>query len=111
VLKQIELASGFSAEKQRAISELPYPPMARVFLQSRRRSWLEQGFNGFGSSDHPMEFWEYTFDQPGRRGVLVSYLACETARRVVAMKGDERLEFALERMNRELSVGECGFSQ
>ncbi len=98
-LKQIEVTPGFSPEKQRAISELPYTPMARVFLQSRRRFWLEQGFNGFGSSDHPMEFWEYTFDQPGRRGVLVSYLAGETARRVTAMKGDGRIQFALERMN------------
>src|ERR1043166_4765861 len=46
----------------------------RDSLQSRSRFWEKDGCNGFGSSEFPQEIFHPTFDQPGTRGLLASYM-------------------------------------
>src|SRR5262249_38836593 len=36
-------------------------------------------------SDHPMDVWDYTKDQPGKRGILGAYLSGSLAERVTYM--------------------------
>lgn len=100
VLREVELAPEFSAPKMRAIRDLSYEDVTRVFLQVGRRFWLDEGLSGFGTTDDPMEIWDATFGQDGRRGILLSYIRGPTARRVADMTGPERLRFALEAMER-----------
>jgi monoamine oxidase len=100
VLRHMEVSPPFSPEKRRAITEVPYLSVTRVFVQSKKRFWRDQGLNGFGRTDHPMEIWHPSFDQPGPRGILLSYMMGKLARRVGAMKEGERLSFAIEELEK-----------
>jgi monoamine oxidase len=101
VLKHIEISPRFSTEKQRAIEELPYTSVSRVYLQSRKKFWAEEGLESNAYTDLPiMAVTDSTFNQPGPRGILHSYMAGRQARRVAAMKEGERISFTLEHMEK-----------
>ena len=74
-LRGIEIAPAFSPAKRRVINELAYDYIVRTALQCRTRYWEKDGFNGFGHSDTPQQIWHFTHDQPGPRGLLVSFLS------------------------------------
>ena len=96
VLRYIEVSPGFSPEKRRAIEQLPYTSVARVYMQSRKRFWVDQGLENHAYTDLPiMAVIDSTFTQPGTRGILHSYMAGPQARRVTSMKESERIKFAL----------------
>lgn len=102
LLKRIQVSPAFSAEKQRAIAELPYGSACRVFLQSRKRYWEAEGLNGFGETPALGEIWQPTFDQPGSRGILLSYVFASRARQVTAMTEGSRLNSVTEEMEQVL---------
>lgn len=99
-LRKVEVTPAFSEKKRQAIAELNYDSVTRVILQSRTRYWEKDGCNGFGTSDLPQEIWHPTFDQPGPRGLLLSYMFGPLARRVAAMNEAEQLAFAVENMDK-----------
>jgi monoamine oxidase len=97
VQKSIEVAPPFSLEKQRAIEQLPYLSDSKVFLQSRKRFWVEDGESGFATADLPIsQVWDLTFGQPGTRGILMARALALHSRRITAMSESERIAFALE---------------
>ncbi|MEN8133263.1 MAG: FAD-dependent oxidoreductase [Pseudomonadota bacterium] len=100
VLRDIEISPPFTPEKQRAVTELTFTPAARVFLQFRRRYWLEEGFSGFAETDVLQSIWNPTFDQPGPRGILLSFLWDSLARHLTAMTEDERINYTLKHMEK-----------
>ena len=101
MLKEIEISQPFSPAKQRAIRELPYTSVARVYLQSRREFWNDEGLGVSAYTDLPvMAIINSTLNQPGTRGILESYSAGERARAVTAMKESERLNFTLEQVEK-----------
>jgi monoamine oxidase len=101
VLKQIDISPRFSPEKERAIEQLPYTSVARVYLQTRKRFWLKEGLTGEASTDLPiMSVYDRTVNQRGSRGILESYMAGPQARRATAMKESERISFTLEQMEK-----------
>ena len=100
VMRSIEISPELPAAKRTALNDLGSLPMARVHLQTRRRFWEERGDTGWGASDDPMDVWDYTRDQPGRRGILGAYLSGAIAQQVTKMDGRERGRFVLERMER-----------
>jgi monoamine oxidase len=80
---------------------LPYTSVARVYLQTRKRFWLNEGLTGQAATDLPiMSIYDRTVNQPGTRGILESYMAGPQARRATAMKGSERVSFTLEQMGK-----------
>ena len=96
LLRRIKIAPRFSPEKQKAIEQTPYNSVARVFLQSRKRFWIDEGTSGRATTDLPvMKLRHTTLIQDGTRGILNSYTEGEQARRVMAMGEDERLQFTL----------------
>ncbi|HYX93286.1 MAG TPA: FAD-dependent oxidoreductase, partial [Myxococcaceae bacterium] len=95
-LRAVEFSPGLSQGKRRAIEELGYESVTRVYVQTRRRFWTEEGLSGFATVDQPMEIWCPTFDQPGPRGILLGYLYEALARRVAALAPAQRIEFLLE---------------
>ena len=117
VLRHVEISPGFSAEKRRAIEQLPYTSVSRVYLQSRKRFWVDQGLENSAYTDLPiMAVIDSTFTQPGTRGILHSYMAGPQARRVTGMKESERIGFTLGYMeqvypgireNFETGVSKC----
>lgn len=100
VLRDVEISPPFTPEKQRAIVELPYTPATRVFLQARKRYWVEQGLSGFARTDVLHSIWHPTFDQPGPRGILLAFLWDRLARDVAEMAEGERINYTLEHIEK-----------
>lgn len=99
VLRNVKIDPPLSKAKNRAIQEMSYMSASRVFFQTRKRYWLEQGLNGFGLADYPTELWHSTFDIPQQRGILVSYMKGESSKRITAMKESERVNYAQQQIN------------
>ncbi|HVG21889.1 MAG TPA: FAD-dependent oxidoreductase [Blastocatellia bacterium] len=101
VLRRIEIKPRFSEGKQKAIETLPYFSAARVYLQSRKKFWIEQQLDGFATSDLTItDVWDMTSNRPGPRGILHSYAGGPQARTITAMKEGERIRFALDQMEK-----------
>ena len=95
VLRDLETPAAWSAGKRRAIDSLYLGPVTRVFVQTRTRFWESQGLNGFATVDEPLEIWSPTFNQPGSRGILMSYTYEALARELSALAPEARVERAL----------------
>jgi monoamine oxidase len=99
-LRGIEVAPALSVSKRRAINEWRYDTIVRSTLQSRTRYWEKDGFSGFGHSDTPQQIWHFTHDQPGPRGLLVSFLCGKIGEDVGNMDPDARERFVFDQMER-----------
>lgn len=96
-LRQVAFTPALSVGKQQAIAELPYGSVTRVYLQSRRRYWLDEGADGFAQPlDLSMELWNPSHDQPGTRGLQLGYLYEALARKVAALEEPERIRYFLD---------------
>ena len=86
-----------SAAKADAIRAQHYSRTVKVFLQSRTRFWLRDGFNGHVTTDLPIE--RLTPDpgaDPGARGALTAYPIGEYAAALERMTDAERIAAALQ---------------
>jgi monoamine oxidase len=99
-LRGIETAPAFSAAKRRAINELVYDTVVRTAMQCRTRFWEKAGTNGFGHSDTPQQFWHFTHDQPGPRGLLMSYISGPIGEAVGDMEPEKRDRFIIDEMDK-----------
>jgi monoamine oxidase len=104
VLREIEIVPPFSAEKQKAVAELPYSSVTRIFLQTATKPWRKEGLAGWAASDSPLGLvWDTTFDyRRDARGLLQIYSSGENARNFCALDEDERSALALEHLERIL---------
>jgi monoamine oxidase len=101
ILKDVEVSPPFSPMKQRAVRELPYTSASRVYLQSRSEFWTREGLGISAYTDLPiMAIVNSTLNQGGARGILESYMAGDSSRRVTGMKESERLDFTLREMEK-----------
>jgi monoamine oxidase len=92
VLRHIEIFPRFSEDKQKAIELLPYTSVARTYLQTRKKFWLDEGLSGSATTDlSNMMVFDGAPNQSGTRGIIESYLAGPQARQVTAMKDNERV--------------------
>ena len=100
VLRQVEVMTPFSREKQRAIRQLNYSASTKVLFQVRERIWeTDDGiFGGATVTDLPIRRMNYpTPDPTTSRGMLLaSYTWDQDAARWGAMDEETRLEEALE---------------
>jgi monoamine oxidase len=99
-LRRVEVQPPFSERRRKAIAELRYDTVTRVILQCRSRFWEKDGCNGFGSSDLPQEVFHPTFDQPGTRGLLASYMLVGVGQRAGEMNPEARTAFVSQEMER-----------
>jgi monoamine oxidase len=104
VLRQVEVMTPFSREKQRAIRQLNYSASTKILFQVRERIWeTEDGITGGATvTDLPIRRMNYpTPDPTTSRGVLLaSYTWDQDAARWGAMDEETRLEEALEDVSR-----------
>ncbi|HEY6643331.1 NAD(P)/FAD-dependent oxidoreductase [Povalibacter sp.] len=96
VLRDIEVAPYWSAGKADAVRNMYLGPVARVFVQTRTRFWEQQGLNGFATVDQPMEVWSPTYNQPGRRGIIMSYIYEDLAREYSALAPQSQIDRMLD---------------
>ena len=99
-LRRVEVQPTFSERRRKAIAELRYDSVTRVILQSHSRFLEKDGCNGFGSSELPQEIFHSTFDQPGTRGLLASYMLAGVGQRVAAMDPESRIAFAAQEVEK-----------
>ena len=117
VLKHVDVSPRFPAQKARAIEDLPYTSVVRVFLQFRRKAWTAEGVHMLAVTDLPIRWiFEHTIHQPGPRGILEAQAFGSDARRLALMTAHERIDFALSQLEQvfpgvrqhfELGVSKC----
>jgi monoamine oxidase len=101
VLRSISVSPAFSEGKQRAIRELSYNSVTRVYVQSPTRSWVTDGLSGFAATDLPVgTVWDCTEGQPGARGILECYTSGERARRLAGLSEPERVRTVVENLQK-----------
>lgn len=98
VLRNIELPSSFPERKIDIIKTLRYDSVSRVYLQTKKRSWEEKGLNGFAVTNDGVEIWQPTWNQPGPRGILMTYNRPGPAERIAAMKESDRISSTLAQL-------------
>jgi monoamine oxidase len=101
VLRKLELDSAFSEAKRKAIANLHYDSLLRVYVQSRSRVWTKQGVIGSALTDLPIgSVVEHTESQPGTRGILEAQVRREEAASAKKLPPDERIRWAVEYMDK-----------
>jgi monoamine oxidase len=101
VLRSIDVSPAFSEGKQRAIRELTYNSVTRVYVQSQTRSWITDGLSGYAATDLAIgTVWDCTEGQPGSRGILECYTSGERARRLASLSEPQRIRTAVENLQK-----------
>jgi monoamine oxidase len=101
LLRSIELSPAFSEGKQRAIRELTYNSVTRVYVQSQTRPWIAEGLSGFVTTDLPIgTVWDCTEGQPGAPGILECYTSGERARRLASLSEPQRIQMVVENLGK-----------
>jgi monoamine oxidase len=98
VLRNVETPA-LSERKREAIKRTQYAAVSRVYLQTRNRFWEQQGLNGFVFAPHAVEIWQPTWNQPGPRGILMTYARPGEAERITSMKESGRIEATLAQLD------------
>jgi monoamine oxidase len=97
--KNLKFTPELGAAKRRAMIELPYTSVTRVYLQTTTRFWNDSNFRGTFTTDLPL-MWtrDATVNQPGTRGILESYMAGKQARRAAALRPDQKISEVARQM-------------
>jgi len=115
VLRDIEMP-GLSTRKKELIRSTRYDAVSRVYLQTRNRFWEEKGLNGFAFTRGAIEIWQPTWNQPGPRGILMTYARPGEAERITKLKEKDRIGSTLKQLkeifsglreNLEMGVSKC----
>jgi monoamine oxidase len=97
VIGRILEGARISDAKARAIRDQHYSRTVKVFLQTRTRFWLRDGFSGYVTTDLPIE--RLTPDpgaDPDARGALTAYPIGRYTDALEAMSEEERVAAALD---------------
>jgi len=98
VLKKIDLPA-LSSQKRDLIKNTHYDAVARVYLQTKTRNWEDKGLNGFVFTAGAIEIWQPTWNQPGPRGILMTYARPGEAERITNLKENERIATTLAQLD------------
>ncbi len=96
VLRGIEIAPAWSDGKQNAIRDLAYHSVTRVFLQTKSRYWMKQGYSAYASTDLPIgTIGDSTPPTAAGKGLLECYMSGAIARRSMALSAAARASDAI----------------
>jgi monoamine oxidase len=102
VLRDIEVTPSFSFAKARCIETLAYGQVMKIAMQYGRRFWDEPGSLGQRVFSDTMlrRVYHFSIDQPGPRGILMSFTSGSDAEKLGSMPEAERLRVALAETTR-----------
>ena len=94
VLRKIRITPGFSDKKSHCIDKQSYGHVMKVAMQYRRRFWDQPGSIGQRVfTDTPLRrVYHFSIDQPGPRGILLSFTSGDDARKLGRMNEHNRME-------------------
>jgi monoamine oxidase len=98
VLRDVEVTPSFSAAKTRCIATLAYGHVMKIAMQHARRFWDEPGSLGqrVFTDTALRRVYHFSVDQPGPRGILMSFTSGADAETLGRMGEAERLRAALQ---------------
>ena len=111
VLGRVEFRPALSEKKRSVRDRLTYEFASRAFLQVRAPFWERTRANGFGVTDLPAEIWPSTFGQRSSRAVLQLYVRHRTSLEWAKMNADERVAFALSRVEQAVPGARASFER
>jgi monoamine oxidase len=98
VLRDVEVTPAFSAAKTRVIATLAYGHVMKIAMQHRTRFWDEPSSLGQRVfTDTPLRrVYHFSVDQPGPRGILMSFTSGADAEALGRLGESERLRAAVQ---------------
>jgi len=103
-LRHMDVSPPVAPEVEAVIQDLAYASVARIYLQVSSRFWEKDLVSGSAVTDLPiMEVVEEPFprlDSPTPRAILEAYVQGPAAQRVAEMEAGDRIEFAIEHMEK-----------
>jgi monoamine oxidase len=97
VLNKISFSPDLSSQKTAAANgAYTYSPSTRVYSQFEQRFWQNEGLNGWGETNRPEEIWQPTWDDPGSKGIVLSYLRGFAAQQFDLLSAQQQLDSALD---------------
>ena len=102
VLRDIEVTPSFSPAKTKCIATLAYGHVMKLAMQYERRFWDEPASLGQRVFTDTMlrRVYHFSIDQPGPRGILMSFTSGADAEALGRMSEAERLRTALQEATR-----------
>ena len=97
VLRDIEVTPSFSPAKAEVIATLAYGQVMKIAMQYGRRFWDEPGSLGQRVFTDTMlrRVYHFSIDQPGPRGILMSFTSGADAETLGRLSDADRLRTAL----------------
>jgi monoamine oxidase len=102
-LKRVEISPPLPQAKRLAFEAIAYASIVRFYSQSKRRFWIDEGITGLEMAATDLSIsrvWNVTANQPGKKGILLSYMLGAQARNVAAMPESDQCGAVLEQMER-----------
>ena len=98
VLREIEISPEFSAPKMKCIRELAYGQVMKVAMQYKKRFWDKKSSLGqrVFTDTHLRRIYHMSTDQPGPRGILMSFTSGDDAEMLGKLPEKHRLKIALQ---------------
>ncbi len=97
ILREIEIAPSFSESKMNCISTLGYGHVMKIAMQYKKRFWDEPESIGqrVFTDTHLRRIYHMSVDQPGPRGILMSFTSAADAEYLGKLPEEERVKIAL----------------
>jgi monoamine oxidase len=98
VLRDIEVTPSFSPAKTKCIATLAYGQVMKIAMQYQRRFWDEPASLGQRVFTDTLlrRLYHFSIDQPGPRGILMSFTSGADAETLGRMNDADRLRTALQ---------------
>ena len=98
VLREIEITPEFSQEKMKVIRTLSYGHVMKIAMQYKERFWDREGSIGQRVfTDTPLRrIYHTSIDQPGPRGILLSFTSAADAEKLGKLSDAERMKVAID---------------
>lgn len=102
VLRDLEITPDFSPEKMHCIRKLAYGHGMKIAMQFKSRFWDERGSLGqrVFTDTKLRRIYHMSIDQPGPRGILMSFTSADDASKLGRMNEAERLDTALKEVTK-----------
>jgi monoamine oxidase len=103
VVRKIAFTPELPARQRDILGKLEFLPVTRIFLQTRRRFWLDAGHAGTAATDLPIqEVTEHPLihSEGQLRGILECHIRGSEAARVGAMDQDAQIALAVDNLEK-----------
>ncbi len=102
ILRELEIEPAFSEQKMNCITTLGYGHVMKIAMQYKHRFWDKPESIGqrVFTDTHLRRIYHMSIDQPGPRGILMSFTSAADAEYLGKLTEDERLKIALSEVTK-----------